>query len=270
MRFAFRDPPLPSNFPRLPAAPGGATAAACRDGDGTTTRACENGERSRLLLAVKGGLVGAYLRETPELLERLGTTNSAPTDVKALRELYDSLESFDSASVAIADYCSLVTDTALAQESQYPTSSTEFMHSLMDSSRFCAVARSGSGRKGQWRLVVIAKDEASTKAVETAFRKRITEMGAETAAAENLPASARIARDTLKTMRLRALRAAPIKAEGDRVVVDLAIEPTEQEAKALAPYLQERKALAMKAAAVVHAFKDGKMPAADLFQTKKR
>jgi hypothetical protein len=172
--------------------------------------------------------------------------------------------------VAIADYCSLVTDTALAQESQYLTSSTELMHSLMDSSRFCAVARTGSGRKGQWRMVVIAKDEANAKTVESAFRKRVTEMSTEFTAAENLPNSARAARDTMKTMRQRALRAVPIKVEGDRVVIDLSIEPTEEEAKALAPYLEERKALARKAAATVHALKDGKLPSAELLQAKKR
>jgi hypothetical protein len=270
MRFVLRNPPLPSNFPRLPTAPAGAIAAACRDGDGTTARACENGDRSRLLLAVNGGLLGAYFRETPELLERLGTAKPAPADVKALRELYDSLATFDSASVARAEYCSLVTDSALAQESQYPTSSTELTHALMDSSRFCAVARSGSGKKGQWRMVVVAKDDANAKAVETALRKRITEMSTESPAAENIPASARLARDTLKSMRLRAFRDAPIKAEGDRVVIDLAIEPNEQDAKALAPYLEERKAQATKAAALVHALKDGKVPPAELLQTKKR
>jgi hypothetical protein len=270
IRYKLRDPPLPSNFPRLPTAPGGALMAACRDGDGSTTRACENGERSRLLLGVKGGLVGAYLRETPELLDRLGSPMAVPAEVKALRELYDSLETFDSASVARAEYCSLVTDTALAQESQYPTSSTELMHTLMDSSRLCAVARTGSGRKGQWRMVVIAKDEANAKAVETAFRKRVTEMSTEFTAAENIPDSARAARDTMKAMRLRALRAVPIKVEGDRVVIDLSIEPTEEEAKALAPYLEERKALARKAAAVVHALKDGQVPSAELLQGKKR
>jgi hypothetical protein len=270
IRFALRNPPLPSNFPRLPTAPGGALMAACRDGDGTTTRACENGDRSRLLLGVNGGLVGAYFRETPELLERFGSPKPAPAEVKALRELYDSLATFDSASVARAENCSLVTDTALAQESQYPTSSTEMMHTLMDSSKLCAVARTGSGRKGQWRMVVIAKDEANAKAVETAFRKRVTEMGTEFTAAENLPNSARAARDTMKAMRLRALRAVPIKVEGDRVVIDLAIEPTDEEAKALAPYLEERKALAAKAAAVVRALKDGKVPPAELLQAKTR
>ena len=270
IRYKLRDPPLPSNFPRLPTAPGGAIVAACRDGDGATTRACANGDRSRLLLGVKGGLVGAYFRETPELLDRLGSPMAVPAEVKALRDLYDSLETFDSVSVARAEHCSLVTDTALAQESQYPTSSTELMHSLMDSSRFCAVARTGSGRKGKWRMVVIAKDEASAKAVESAFRKRVAEMGTEFTAAENLPNSARIARDTMKAMRLRAVRAVPIQVQGDRVAVDLAIEPTEEEAKALAPYLEERKALAKKAAAVVHALKDGQVPSAELLQAKKR
>jgi transcription-repair coupling factor (superfamily II helicase) len=144
------------------------------------------------------------------------------------------------------------------------------MHTLMDRSKLCAVARTSSGRKGQWRMVVIAKDEANAKAVETAFRKRVTEMGTEFTAAENLPNSARAARDTMKAMRLRALRAVPIKVEGDRVVIDLAIEPTDEEAKALAPYLEERKALAAKAAAVVRALKDGKVPPAELLQAKTR
>jgi len=85
-----------------------------------------------------------------------------------------------------------------------------------------------------------------------------------------LPNSARIARDTMKAMRLRAVRAVPIQVQGDRVAVDLAIEPTEEEAKALAPYLEERKALAKKAAAVVHALKDGQVPSAELLQAKKR
>jgi hypothetical protein len=270
IRYALRDPPLPSNYPRLPIAPAGAMVAACRDGDGTTARACTNGDRSRLLLGVKGGLMGAYFRETPELLERLGAPKPVPAEVKTLRELYDSLATFDSVSVARADYCSLVTDTALAQESQYPTSSTDLMHSLMDSSRFCAVARTGSGRKGLWRMVVIAKDEANAKAVEAAFRKRVAEMSTEFTAAENLSNSARAARDTMKTMRMRAVRAVPVKVEGDRVVVDLTIEPTEEEAKALAPYLEERKAIAAKAAAVVRALKDGKVPPAELLQAKKR
>ena len=53
-------------------------------------------------------------------------------------------------------------------------------------------------------------------------------------------------------------------------MVDLAIEPTEQEAQKLVPYLDERKAEAAKVAALVHALIDGKMPSADLLQTKKR
>jgi hypothetical protein len=269
-RYRLRNPPLPSNYPRLPTTPGGALKALCRDGDGTTARTCEHGDRSRLLLGVNGGVVSAYFRETPELLGRFGNPMPVPAEVKALRELYDSLATFDSASAARAEYCSLVTDAALAQDAHDPTSSTELMHSLMDSSRLCAVAHTGSAHKGQWRMVVIAKDDVNAKAVETAFRKRVTEMGTELTVAENLSKSARVARDTMKAMRLRALRAVPIKVDGDRVVVDLTIEPTDEEAKALAPYLEERKALAKNAAAVVRALNDGQVPSRELLQVKKR
>jgi hypothetical protein len=259
------------NFPLLPHAPGGAISAACRDGDGATARSCEHGDRSRLLLEVRGGIVASYAREAPRLLGRLGATKPAPADVKALRELYDAFDAFEMVDVARADHCALAIDGPLAQEAHYPTSSTALVHALMESGRFCAVGRSGGVRRnGQWRIVVLAKDEANAAQVEAALRQRVVDMATEVRAFEPMPASERAFRDTIRAMRLRAARAATIRRQGDRVEMELRTEPTEQDLRALTPYLQERRALAMRAAATVRALAQGTMPAPELLAPKKR
>jgi hypothetical protein len=64
------EPLRDSLFPPLETKPGGALRALCRDASSNGASDCEHGMRSRVLLEVGGGFVGAYAREAPTLLDR--------------------------------------------------------------------------------------------------------------------------------------------------------------------------------------------------------
>jgi hypothetical protein len=217
LRFTPRPTPLPGAFPKLERAPAGAIATYCRDDDGSGARGCRHGDRSRLILAVEGGLLGAYAREADSLLARIVEHKARLPHVDAVARVYRDLEAHEAVSVVAADSCGMAFDGSLAHTASDPTAGIEFLDTLMDHATVCGTGHTGSVRDGTWKFVFAAKDEASAGAIEKALQKRIAELPTERPLDDKLSPNERKYRDALRRMLQRALKDVKPTRDGLRV-----------------------------------------------------
>jgi hypothetical protein len=257
---AFREKLL---YPPLSPTPSGVHRAYCNDDEGGGARSvCQDGARSRLLLAVNNGYLAAYAREVPSLLERLSSSHPPATDVAELASLF--LEPTDAEEVAVAKggQCGFAMEFSSVELSPDETSRQRVLDAINRNALLCGNQSSGSLLHSNRRLLFLAKDEAAATAIQQALKQRALEVRFEAGVALPTRPERQEFNKAMRSAAARAAHDAKFEVVGRRLSVTLTLAPNAAEARAMANFLDARAARAKAAAEVVLGLADGRLPTA--------
>jgi hypothetical protein len=257
----FRDKLL---YPLLSPTPPGVHRAYCSDDSpGGPRSSCQDGARSRLLLAVNHGYLAAYAREVPSLLERLTRSEPEPPEVTELGSLFLEPSTAEEVAVAKGGDCGFAVEFSFVELSPDETNRQRVLAAINDNSRFCGTHSSGSLLSSTRRLVFLAKDEAAARTIQKALKQRALEVRFETGVAlPDRPDQQEFNR-AMRSAASRAASTAVTELDGKRLSVTLKLEPNPTELRGMAKLLDGRAARAKRAAAIVQGLAEGKLPTAE-------
>lgn len=249
-------------YPALSPTPPGVHRAYCSDDEGGPRSVCQEGERSRLLLAVNHGYLSAYARELPSLLARLTEAQAPAPKLAQLAEFFLEPTRAEEVTVAEGGSCAFAMDTTAWALSPDETSRQRVLDAVNDNAVLCATRSWGTFLNPSRELAFVAKDETAALVLAAALRRRAVE-----AAAQVMPTTSRrdvqVAFDNAYlAAAARTWRSAKVEVKGVRLSMTLTIEPSEAEQRAMSRLLDERQKTAQQAAAVVRSLADGKLPSA--------
>ena len=250
------------SYPQLSPTPVGVHRAYCNDDEGGPRSACQDGARSRLLLAVNGGYVAAYAREVPSLLARLTKSESPPQRVAELGALFREPTEAEEVAVAESGSCGFAVEFTYVELSPDETNRQRVLDAINDNAVLCGMQSGGSITKLERRFVFLAKDEVGAKVIQSALKRRAFEVRFEAGVAlQNRPDQTAFNK-AVRSAAARAARSAKFELDGRRLSVTLALEPNAAELSGMAGVLDTRKAMAQRAAEVVKGLLAGTLPSA--------
>jgi hypothetical protein len=254
-------------YPPLSPTPAGVHRAYCNDDEGGPRSVCQDGERSRLILAVNNGYLAAYAREVPSLLETLTNAHPPPPKVAELATLF--LEATPAEEVAVAEggSCAFAVDFTAWALSPDETSRQRALDAANDNAVLCGTQAWGNIVSLNRRLVFLAKDETAAQVLAAALRRRGVEASAQSLVSLSQRESQLAFDEARRSAEARAFRGAKLEVQGLRVSLTLTVEPNEAEFHAMSPLLDERRATAQRAAALVRNLAAGKLPSAEELAT---
>jgi len=263
---AFRDKLL---YPPLSPTPSGVHRAYCNDDVGGGPRStCQDGARSRLLLAVNNGYLAAYAREVPSLLERLSTPQPPlPPDVAELASLFLEPSQAEEVAVAKGGQCGFAMEFSAVELSPDETNRQRILDAINNNASLCGSQASGSILHSTRRLLFMAKDDAAAAAIQRALKVRALEVRFEAGVALPNRPDQQEYNKAMRSAAARAAHGAQIELAGRRLSVTLTLEPNQAETRAMAKLLDARAARAKSAADVVLALAEGKLPTAQQLET---
>lgn len=250
-------------YPALSPTPNGVHRAYCNDDEGGGSRSiCQDGARSRLLLAVNNGYLAAYARELPSLLETLTKPQAPSADVAELAALFLEPTPAEEVAISRGGSCAFAMDFTAWALSADETSRQLVLDAVNDNAELCGTQAWGSIVNLNRRLVFVAKSKVSALVLAAALKRRNVEASHQAF----ISLSHRIAQmdfdKARRSAEARALQGAKIEADGLRVSMSLSVLPNEAELRAMSALLDERRATAQRAAAVVRNLAEGKPPPA--------
>src|SRR6478752_7503309 len=251
-------------YPPLSPTPSSVHRAYCNDDErGGARSVCQDGARSRLLLAVNNGYLAAYAREVPSLLARLSSSHSPTPEVAELASLF--LEPTDAEEVAVAKggQCGFAMEFASIELSPDETSRQRVLDAINRNALLCGSQSSGSILHSSRRLSFLAKDEAAAGAIQQALKQRALEVRFETGVPMPTRADQQEFNKAMRTAAARSARGARLEVVGRRLSVTLTLEPNPAEARAMANFLDDRAARAKAAADIVLGLAEGRLPTAE-------
>jgi hypothetical protein len=258
---SFRDKLL--NAPLSPT-PAGVHRAYCNDDtEGGARAACQDGARSRLLLAVNGGYVAAYAREVPSLLERLTRSAPPPADLAELVSLFVEPSPAEEVAIARGGACGFAVDFTSVDVSPDETNRQRALDAINDNAVYCGTYSSGSISNASRRLVFVAKDEASAQTIRAALSQRALEVRFESGVPVPKGSAQYEFNEALRATAVRSARAAKIELVGRRLSVTLTLVPNDAEWRGMSKLLDARAAKAKLAAEIVRELAQGKLPTAE-------
>jgi hypothetical protein len=142
------------------------------------------------------------------------------------------------------------------------TSRQRVLDAINDNAVLCGADWSGSVLTPSRRLLFVAKDEASVKAIEAALKRRASEARVEPGVARQQRPEQKEFDKAMRSAGSRAAKSATFELQGRRLTVTLAVAPNEAETRAMSKLLELRKANAQRAAEVVRGLSEGKLPTA--------
>jgi hypothetical protein len=256
----FRDKLL---HPPLSPTPSGVHRAYCNDDVGGPRSACQDGARSRLLLALDNGYLAAYAREVPSLLERLGSAHPPAPDVAELTSLFLEPTDADEVAVAKGGQCGFAMEFSSVELSPDETNRQRVLDAINRNAVLCGSQSSGSIQRSSRRLLFLAKDEAAAAAIAQALKLRALEVRFEAGILlPNRPDQQEFNK-AMRSAASRTARGAQLEVVGRRLSVTLILEPNQAETRAMAKFLDARAARAQAAADVVLGLADGRLPTAE-------
>ncbi|HEY6079189.1 MAG TPA: hypothetical protein VIW29_10315 [Polyangiaceae bacterium] len=263
---SFRDKLL---YPPLSPTPSGVHRAYCNDDVGGPRSVCQDGARSRLLLAVNNGYLAAYAREVPSLLEQLGSSQPRPPapDVAELAALFLEPTPAEEVAVAKGGQCGFAMEFSTVELSPDETNRQRVLDAINRNALFCGSQSSGSILDSSRRLLFVAKDEAAAAAIQQALSLRALEIRFEAGIALPNRPDLREFNKALRSAAARTASSAKLELVGRRLSVTLTLAPNEAEVKAMAKRLDARAARAKAAASIVLGLAEGKLPSAQELQS---
>lgn len=250
------------SYPQLSPTPSGVHRAYCNDDEGGPRSVCQDGARSRLLLAVNGGYVAAYAREVPSLLARLTKFEPPPQKLAELGSLFLEPAEADEVAVAEGGSCGFAVEFTYVELSPDETNRQRVLDAINDNAVLCGMQSGGSITKLERRFVFLAKDEVGAKVIQSALKRRAFEVRFEAGVALPNRPDQNAFNKALRSAAGRAARSAKFELDGRRLSVTLAMEPDAAEQRGMAGVLDARKAMAQRAAAVVKGLVGGALPSA--------
>ena len=252
-------------YPALSPTPNGVHRAYCADDEGGPRSICQEGTRSRLILAVNNGYLSAYARELPSLLETLTSSQAPSAKVAELAALFLEPTAAEEVAFAQSGSCAFTMDFTAWALSADETSRQRVLDAVNDNAVLCGTQASGSIVSLNRRLVFVAKSRVAALVLAAALRRRNVEASHQvfTSLSHHKP---QIEFDQARrSAEARALQSGKIEVNGLRVSVTLTVQPNEVESQAMSPLLDERRATAERAAALVRSLAEGKpLPAQEL------
>jgi len=251
-------------YPPLSPTPSGVHRAYCNDDEGGGARSvCQDGARSRLLLAVNNGYLAAYAREVPSLLDRLSSSHADTRDVAELASLFLEPTDADEVAVAKGGQCGFAMEFASIELSPDETSRQRVLDAINRNAQLCGSQASGSILHSSRRLSFWAKDEAAAAAIQQALKQRALEVRFEAGVAMPTRADQREFNKAMRTAAARTAHNARLEVVGRRLSVTLTLVPNAEETRAMAKFLDARAARAKAAAELVLALAEGRLPTAE-------
>jgi hypothetical protein len=251
-------------YPPLSPTPSGVHRAYCNDDEGGGARSvCQDGARSRLLLAVNNGYLAAYAREVPSLLDRLSSSHADTRDVAELASLFLEPTDADEVAVAKGGQCGFAMEFASIELSPDETSRQRVLDAINRNAQLCGSQSSGSILHSRRRLSFLAKDEAAAAAIQQALKQRALEVRFETGVAMPTRPDQQEFNKAMRTAAARTAHNARLEIVGRRLSVTLTLVPNTPETRAMANFLDARAARAKAAAELVLALAEGGLPTAE-------
>jgi len=248
-------------YPPLSPTPAGVHRAYCNDDEGGPRSVCQDGERSRLIVAVNSGYLAAYAHELPSLLERF--TSSQPAPAPKLAELAAFfLEPTPAEEVAVAQggSCAFALDFTAWAFSGDESSRQRALDAVNDNAVLCGTQAWGSVLNLSRKLTFIAKNRTAALVVAAALKRRAFEASRQVPTAISRVEAQKAFDEARYSAEARALRDAKLESEGTRVTFMVNVQPNAAELRAMSELLDERRATAQQAAAVVRVLAEGKLP----------
>jgi len=238
--------------------------AYCNDDIGGGPRSvCQDGARSRLMLAVNQGYLAAYAREVPSLLERLTRSEPPPAELAELVAFFLAPSKAEEVAVARGGGgCGFAVEFSFIELSPDETSRQRVLDAINDHALFCGTQAAGSMLNASRRLVFLAKDETGAQVIRGALKQRALEVRFEAGISMPDRPEQQEFTKAMRSAAARAARAATIELEGRRLSVMLSLEPNAAEMRSMAALLDARAAKAKQAAEVVRGLAEGKLPTA--------
>jgi len=254
-------------YPGLSPTPAGVHRAYCNDDEGGPRSVCQDGARSRLILAVNDGYLAAYAREVPSLLERLNQAHAAPPKVAALASLF--LEPTPAEEVAVSEggACAFAMDFSSLELSPDETSRERVLDAVNDNTLLCATQSWGSILKTVRRYLFVAKDAAAAQTILDALKRRAVDASREAVAAPATRPEQTEFDAARHSAGARAARSAKFELAGNRLSATLDVAPNAAELRAMARVLDERRAAGKRAAELIRNLAEGKLPSAEQLAT---
>lgn len=240
--------------------PSGVHRAYCNDDEGAPRSVCEDGARSRLLLAVNQGYITAYAREVPSLLDRLAKSAPPPPGVAELVSLFTEPTKAEEVAVAKGGGCGFSVDLAFVELSPDETNRERVLDAINDNAILCGTQASGSILNMSRRLVFLAKDDAAAQTIRAALKQRAIAVRFELGATEPDDDAHKDFNAAMRSAAGRAGRSAKFEFSGRRLSATVTIDPTAAEKQEMAKFLDEKAAKAKRAAEIVQGLADGKFP----------
>jgi hypothetical protein len=254
------------SYPPLSPTPTGVHRAYCSDDTGGARAACQDGARSRLLLAVNHGYIAAYAGDVPTLLDRLSRSEPPPADVAELAAFF--LEPAQAEEVAVAKAggtCGFAMDFAFVDLSPDETNRQRVLDAINDNAVLCGMQASGSVLNPTRRMLFLTKDGAAAETIRSALKRRALEVRLESGL--KMPTHQEEFTKALRSAVARAGAAAKFELEGRRLAVTLSVKPNAAELQGMGKLLDARAALAKQAADVVRGLAEGKLPSASALES---
>jgi len=251
-------------YPPLSPTPSGVHRAYCNDDEGGGARSvCQDGARSRLLLAVNNGYLAAYAREVPSLLDRLGSSHPVTPELAELASLF--LEPTDAEEVAVAKggQCGFAMEFSSIELSPDETSRQRVLDAINRNALLCGSQASGSILHSSRRLSFLAKDEAAALAIQQALKQRSLEVRFEAGLAMPTRPDQQAFNKAMRSAAARTAQSARLEVVGRRLSATLTLVPNAAETRAMADFLDARAARAKAAAEVVLGLAEGRLPTAE-------
>jgi hypothetical protein len=249
-------------YPPLSPTPAGVHRAYCNDDEGGPRSVCQDGERSRLILAVTNGYLAAYAREVPSLFETLTQAQAPSPQLAELAGLFLERTPAEEVAVARGGSCAFAVDFTAWALSPDETSRQRALDAVNDNAVLCGTRAWGSIVSLERELVFLAKNEVSAQVLAAALKRRDVEASAQTLVALPQRENQMAFDEARRSAEARALRGAKIEVQGLRVSAAFTVEPNAAEFHAMSPLLDERRATARRAAALLRNLADGKLPSA--------
>lgn len=256
---SFRDKIL---YPGLSPTPAGVHRAYCNDDEGGPRSVCQDGARSRLVLAVNNGYVAAYAREVPSLLETLTTARPLPEKVAELASFFLEPSTADEVAVSTGGSCAFAMDFSVLGLSPDESSRQRLLDAVNDNTALCGMQSSGSVLNPSRRLILLAKSDVSAKVLVAAVKRRALELTHETITATAGREDKTEFDKAMHAAGARAARSAKLEVDGRRLSVRVANEPNDAELRVMSRLLDERRAAAQRAAEIIRGLAEGTPPSA--------
>ena len=244
--------------------PFGVHRAYCNDDEGGEARSvCQDGARSRLLLAVNNGYLAAYAREVPSLLEQLSSSHPGTPELAELSSLFSEPTEAEEVAVAKGGQCGFAMEFASIELSPDETSRQRVLDAINRNATFCGNQSSGSILHSSRRLSFLAKDEAGAAAIQQALKQRALEVRFESGVATRTRPDQQEFNRAMRSAAARTAQGAVFELAGKRLSVTLNLQPNATETHAMATFLDVRAARAKAAADITLGLAEGRLPSAE-------